>query len=85
MKSFKVICKGDGNSWVRDKGLKTTITKSWFGLIKKTTIGKDQEKAFGPSKGEICIVVDIRQDGFYKLAGTETQKEIAEKTTLISN
>lgn len=69
MKSFKVICKADGNSWVRDHGLKTTVKKSFFGLFKKTSVGRHEEKAFGPSKDEICIVIDVREDGYYKLAG----------------
>lgn len=69
MKSFKVICKNDGDNWFVDKGMKTTVTKRFFGLIKRTSIGKDVEKAYGPSKGEICIVLDVREDGYYKLAG----------------
>lgn len=69
MKSFKVICKADGNSWFRDNGLKTTVKKRFFGLFKSTHIGHDKEKACGPSKEEICIVIDVRDDGYYKLAG----------------
>ena len=69
MQSFKVICKADGNKWFLDKGLKTTIKKSFFGLIKRTIISKDEEKVFGPSKEEICIVVGVTEDGYYKLAG----------------
>jgi len=69
MANFKVICKADGNSWVRDKGFKTTVTKRFFGLIKRTSIDKDEEKAYGPSKDEICIVLDVKSDGFYKIAG----------------
>jgi len=69
MQSFKVICKNSADNWVRDNGMKTIVTKSFFGLVKKTSIGRDTEKAFGPSKEEICIVIDVRHNGHYKLAG----------------
>ncbi len=69
MKPFKVICKAADNSWFRDNGLKTTVVRRFFGLIKRTTVGRDLEKSFGPSKEEICIVIDVKEDGYYKLAG----------------
>lgn len=69
MKSFKVICKADGKSWVRDNGLKTTVKSSLFGLINRTHISRDKEPVHGPDKEEICIVLDVREDGYYKLAG----------------
>ena len=70
MEPFKVICKADGKSWMRDNGMKATVTKKFFGLIRSTIIGKDLEKVHGPSKDEICIVVNVRtDDGYYKLAG----------------
>lgn len=69
MKPFKVICKADGNSWVKDNGPKMSVRKRFFGLIKKTFIDQYKEKAFGPSKEEICIVLEVREDGYYKLSG----------------
>lgn len=69
MKSFKVICKATGKNWVVDLGLQTTVIKKFFGLIKKTSIGRDKRNIHGPSKDEICIVIDVRDDGYYQLAG----------------
>ena len=69
MEKFKVICKATGNDWLRNNGMKTIIKKRFLGLIKKIYIGEDTEKTYGPTKDEICIVLDVREDGYYKLAG----------------
>src|SRR5690348_5703664 len=69
MKSFKIICKAEYDTWYRDNGLQMKVKKSFFGLVKTTSLERDKEKVHGPSKEEICIVIDVRNDGYYKLAG----------------
>lgn len=70
MKSFKVICKASGTTWVRDQGIgEKIVTKRFFGLIKTTKIVSCEKPVHGPSKDEICIVIDVKDTGYYKLAG----------------
>ena len=69
MKPFKVICKAQSDQWIIDRGMKVSVVKRFFGLIKKTVVGRSVEKTYGPSKEEICLVIDVNEWGYYKLAG----------------
>lgn len=74
MENFKVICKHNHttHSWARNGGVtKIVTTKRFFGLIKNTSVVKDEVIVPGPSKDEICIVYETYVDGdtYYKLQG----------------
>ena len=73
MENFKVICKGNADSWFRKYPTSKVVTTSkLFGLFKSTKVVSDREKEWGPSKDEICIVTEEIIDGgelYYVLAG----------------
>jgi len=73
MSTFKVICKANGNDWVKDPPVtKIVTTKRFFGFIKTTSVTTEKEKVPGPHKEEVCIVTDDYihdSEKYYKLAG----------------
>ena len=73
MKSFKVICKADGNNWTKKLPITKVVTTSkLFGLIKSMKVVSKPDRVPGPNKDEICIVIDIinfTEGLFYEVAG----------------
>lgn len=67
MKSFEVVCQSDSSDWIYKEPGESSITKRIVRFIKQIVIG--DVRAYGPSKNEVCLVIEQRDDGYYKIAG----------------